>query len=930
MVDPFRTLTRLFRWGADPAAAAASYGPATEVAERLDRLLAAEVGPAPEGARRLLPPLKAFLAQERDRIRAAHRGGAGGLEVVACHADLVDALIGRFVRLAAEGGAEGAAGAGPGCAVVALGGYGRRELNPASDVDVMILYPRRVDGQVTAVLDQVLYGLWDLGFEVGHSCRSLADAAEMLESDLTAKTSMLEARFLAGSPAVFEEFEARLWRSLQGRRAPQYIAAKLAEQAARHARFGGSVFLQEPNVKESPGGLRDFHLALWAARARHRLADLATLASLGLLTPGEVATCLDSLDFLLRVRSELHYRHAAKADVLSLSDQESLAASLGYQDDARSFGVERFMQHYFLRAAALHHAAARMVERCLARPDSHVEAVMRKLRARDIGDGFSELTRQLHVRPDPRGVFQEDPVRLLKLFWYRQELGLELAAETQEAVRASADLLDETVRRSNRALGFFLAILQRPRGVAATLRQMHQLGILGAYLPEFARITCLVQFDHYHRYTVDEHTFVLLDTLEALADTEEARLQEFRRIATGLKRPEVLKLAILLHDVGKGEGHGHTERGVALAEGALARMGLGEAEAASVRFLIAHHLTMAHIAERRDLEDERMVIEFARQVGTEERLEMLYLLTYLDISAVGPQIWTEWKGSLLWELFVKTHTILTRGVPEGEAETRRAQELRAALVAELAADFGAEAVRQHLDLMPVRYVLTTSAAKLAQHLGLIEQVRRGEQAAVHWAAYPAAGYSEVLVCAPGAPGRFSNVVGTLAANGINILSAQIFSRADGVMLRAFQVSDGRGAALQEEGVWRRFREDLRVVLAGQVSVRELIRSRHRGLLAKPLPRGGEIHTRIEFDNVVSDRYTVIDIRTEDRPGLLYLIASTLSRLEIDTVLAKITTEVDRVMDVFYVTEKDGRKVLDEERMEAIRAALTSAIAEGIA
>jgi [protein-PII] uridylyltransferase len=345
---------------------------------------------------------------------------------------------------------------------------------------------------------------------------------------------------------------------------------------------------------------------------------------------------------------------------------------------------------------------------------------------------------------------------------------------------------------------------------------------------------------------------------------------------------------------------------------------------------VAQHLSMAHIAERRDLDDERLIIEFARLVEREDLLKMLYLFTYLDINAVGPQVWNDWKATLLWELFIKTHTILTRGVPEGEEEHRRARSLGAALVTELAADFGAEVVRQHLDLMPARYVLTTSSAKVAQHLQLIERVRRGEPVAVRWSAYPPAGYSEVLVCAPGSPGRFAKVVGALTANGINILSAQLFSRADGVMVRAFQVSDGRGAAPEDEAIWQRFSRDLKAVVLGQVDVQELIKTRRRDLLAKPMPRGGEIHTRVEFDNLVSDRYTVIDVRAQDRLGLLYVISSTLSDMDVDVALAKIATEQDQAMDVFYVTEKDGAKVTEEERMGVIREALAHAIAEGIA
>jgi [protein-PII] uridylyltransferase len=934
MADLVRSLTRLFRWGSPDPSPGVAYAPDTAVAQRFWSALETDALAAPpqdgEVLRHtLLPRVKQFIQQERSQIAAAHRHGAGGLEVVALHADLVDAVISQLYRLAEELLLRDVRDHTEGCAIVALGGYGRRELNPGSDVDVMFLYPRRADEYVTTVLHHVLYFLWDLGFTVGHSCRSLSDALRMMDADSTAFTSMLEARFLAGNSGVFAEFQERMWRNLHGRRVQLYIADKLEEQVRRHQKFGGSVYLQEPNIKEGPGGLRDFHVAVWIARARHRLANVTDLSSLNLLTPVEVAQCVQDLDFLLRVRNELHYLQGGKHDVLSLQIQVPVADNLGYRDGPK-YGVEQFMQQYYRRAGGLHQLSRRVVDRCVERPGSQVEAVMKKLRARDIGDDFVELNRQIHILPAQQNCFRDDPVRLLKIFWYRQEMGYDLSLDAQEAIRSHLDLIDDPYRRSNRVLGFFLAILRAPRGVAETLRQMHQLGVLTAYIPEFARIACLVQFDAYHRYTVDEHTFVLMDCLEALGNTEDPRLQEFRRIAGDLRKPEILKLAILLHDIGKGEGHGHAERGVTIAEEVLARMGLPSGDIAAVSFLVAQHLNMAHIAERRDLDDERLIIEFARQVENEELLRMLYLLTYLDINAVGPQVWTDWKGTLLWELFIKTHTILTRGVPEGEEEHRRARTLRTALMVELGGEFGAELVGQHLDLMPIRYVLNTSSVKVAQHLKLIERVRQGEAVALNWTTYPLAGYSEVLVCASAAPGRFSNVVGTLTAHGINILSAQLFSRADGVMIRAFQVSDGRGAALEDETVWHRFAQDLRGVIRGQVTVRELIKTRRRDLLAKPLPRAHEIQARVEFDNVVSDRFTVIDIRAQDRLGLLYVIASTLSGLDVDVSLAKIATEVDQAVDVFYVTEKDGHKVTEPERMDAIRQALVHAVAEGIA
>ena len=362
MPDPVRTLARLFRWGAwlpsNSPAVEVSYGPETEVAVRFQALLESESLRAPgrneeELRARLLPAAKRFIHEERGRIEASHRGGAGGLEVVARLADLVDAVVCQFFRLA-EGGVPGPLKAETeGCAVVALGGYGRRELNPASDVDLMILYPRHVDAYVTAILNQVLYVLWDLGFSVGHSCRSLADAVQMMDQDITTRTSMLEARFLAGTPQVFLDLHHQTWRNLQGRRALEYIEGKTREQAQRHKKYGGSIFLQEPNVKEGPGGLRDFHTAIWVARARHHLEDLKALVRLGLLSPVELAQCLHAVDSLLRVRSELHYLHAGKSDILSLSVQVPVAANLGFRDDT-TYGVERFMQQYYTWAATVH------------------------------------------------------------------------------------------------------------------------------------------------------------------------------------------------------------------------------------------------------------------------------------------------------------------------------------------------------------------------------------------------------------------------------------------------------------------------------------------------------------------------------------------------------------------------------------------------
>jgi [protein-PII] uridylyltransferase len=338
---------------------------------------------------------------------------------------------------------------------------------------------------------------------------------------------------------------------------------------------------------------------------------------------------------------------------------------------------------------------------------------------------------------------------------------------------------------------------------------------------------------------------------------------------------------------------------------------------------------MSHIAQRLDIDDEAIVIDFAKKVQTLDRLKMLYLLTYADIKAVGPGVWTEWKGTLLWELYIKTHTILTRGIPESEDDLARAERVKSRLTQELSPEFGVEAIRRHLHEVPARYLLMTPPHKVALHMRLIQRVQQGEEAANQWAAFPLAGYSEFTLCAYGRHGRFAQVVGTLTASGMNILSAQIFTLTNGMVIRHFRVDNGGGTAIEDPAVWSRIMTDLREVFTGQTVVRDLIKHRRKGVLVRPIQMGALPPIKVEFDNLVSDAYTILDVRTRDRLGLLYLIASTLSELGVDLRSAKIMTEAEQVVDVFYVTNKDGSKMIDERRREQIRLALERALSEGL-
>ncbi|NJD69398.1 MAG: [protein-PII] uridylyltransferase [candidate division NC10 bacterium] len=774
----------------------------------------------------LIPALRGCIAEEQARILRIHRNGGTGQTVARSIATLTDAVVTSLFHATETACDPGIKRRGNGCALVALGGYGRREMNPASDVDLMFVYPRKADAYLNTILHPILSTLWDVGFVVGHCCRSIDDCIRMARADLTSCSSMIEARYLAGDPAIYQTFSAKFGRSVLSKRADTIVAQKLQELQERHYRYGASIYVQEPHLKEGTGGLRDLHAALCIARITRQVSTPSELAQRGLLGQNESERLESALDFMLRLRNELHYLYRGKHDVLSLSIQGQVAANLGFLDTARSYGVEQFMQRYYLAAKDISQLSAQVISRC-TQGRSQVEKVMRKLKARDIGDDLTEIDRSIYASPKNRGLFQDDPVRLLKVFWYAQQMGYTLSQEIQDCIRVEIHLIDERVRRSSRALGFFLAILRESQGVAATLRNMHELGVLGAYIPEFAKLTRLVQFDFYHRYTVDEHTFLAIETLEHLDEVSRFYGEEFRSLASDAKRLELLRLALLLHDIGKGEGADHAPKSASLVEAILNRMGIPRSDADTVIFLVARHLEMSYIAQRLDLDDEAIVIDFAKKVETLDRLKMLYLLTFADIKAVGPGVWTEWKGTLLWELYIKTHTVLIRGIPEGEDDLARAERTKSQLTQELSPEFGVEAVKRYVQEAPTRYLLTTPLHKVASHMRVIARVQRGEEAASQWTAFPLAGYSEFTVCAYGRHGRFAQVVGTLTANGMNILSAQIFTMASGMVIRHFRVDNGSGAAINDPTVWDRVVADLHDVLTDKVAVHDLIKAAGR-------------------------------------------------------------------------------------------------------
>ncbi|HSL48984.1 MAG TPA: [protein-PII] uridylyltransferase [Candidatus Deferrimicrobiaceae bacterium] len=869
-----------------------------------------------ERRRRLrLEVLRQHLTSNVDFLRAAHLGGASGQQSVAAYAGFMDGFLTTLYRLAVDDAKREGLTPGP-LVLVALGGYGRGELHPLSDLDLMLIYDGEMGPYVQRATQGLLYALWDLGLQVGHAVRSLPDCLAMARTDFPSRTSMQQARFLVGDRRLFNRFRKVLAENVYQKDFAQFLETTLTERDQRYRKFGGSPYMGEPNVKESAGGLRDIHTAMWLASTKFGTRTLQELADKRLITEREQKAADEALTFLWRVRNELHFLSGHKNDVLSRDIQPQIAKNFGYAGDELSLPVEKFMRDYYLHARVIHRVSRRLIARC-RETLSRRATVQRRLRQEALADGLIVIDEQIHLaQPDGRA-FREEPLRLLKVFWHRHQLGFELGIDVERAIEDSLDLIDDAFRASPEARDLFLGICRSWGRTAQTLREMHELGVLGRYLPEWGALTCLVQYDVYHKFTADQHSLLAVQHLEALAPGQSADAEGNAQVVSEVERPGVLMLGMLLHDIGKGKGHGHVAKGIPLIETLAARMGLAPEDTDTAVFLVAHHLTMSHIAQRRDIDDPKTIETLAEVCKTPERLRMLYLLTCADMRAVGPGVMTGWQAQILWDLYARTLARLTGGQRERPTRETVAERVAEAMGGEVVRT----AVAAHLALLSDRYLATTSPQRIAAHLRLLDRLEGGVLATELFH-HPDLGSSELVLATRDVPGLFSLIAGTLAAQGINILSAQIHTRADGIVIDTFQVNDPFGEAVTEEARWRRTLEALRLVLRGEASVEDLL-ARRRAVHAAGEGVAGP--PKISVDNQLSDSRTVVEVKCPDRVGLLYVITRTLSGQGLDIASARIATEIDQAYDTFYVTDRRGRRLEDEAAMARVRESLEDAL-----
>ena len=851
-------------------------------------------------------------------LRVLHEGGASGLASVQGHARLIDGILQALFRLvAADAVAQGLAPSP--VVLVALGGYGRAELHPSSDIDVMVIHDGDLSPFVQRITQEILYTLWDLGLQVGHSLRSLTDCVAIARTDFPSRTSMQEARHLAGSRRLFNRFRRVLVENVYRRDFAQFLETALAERDERYRKYGASPYIGEPNIKESAGGLRDVHTAMWLGATKFGARTLRELAEKGVISAHEQRLAEEALTFLWRVRNELHFLAGHKNDVLARDVQPEIAKRFGYGDDETSLGVEKFMRDYYLHARAVHRVSRRLIVRCREGLSRRASAARRHRQAA-LADGLVFFDGRLHLaEADPR-TFAEDRTRLMKVFWHLHRLGCELSSDLERAVEDSLELVDDAFRASPVVRDLFLEICRNWGRVAPTLREMHELGLLGRYLPEFGALTCLVQYDVYHKFSADQHSLLAVENLEALAPGQSAESEGAAQVFSTIERPDLLLLGMLLHDIGKAQGHGHVAKGIPLVRRLTRRLALPAADAATLEFLVAHHLTMSHTAQRRDLHDPKTVEDLAATVRDPQALAMLYLLTYADMRAVGPGVMTAWQAAILFDLYTLTLARLTGG----EASPPNRTQLTDRVCTAVRDEASRQAVMGHLAMMSDRYLASTGVQRIAEHLRLVEQLQaEGAPVVTELFPHPDLGTSDLVVVTRDLPGLFAALAGTLAANGINIMSAQIHTRADGVAIDTFQVSDSLGAAVTSAAHWARTLESLRAVLSGERRVEDLLGERpsRRSREVPPV----ESRPKVAVDNQLSDSHTVVEVKSPDRPGLLYLITRTLSASGLDIASARIATEIDQACDTFYVTDRAGHKVTDETAIVRIREALEDAL-----
>ncbi len=817
--------------------------------------------------------------------------------------------------------------AAEGFAVVAVGGYGRGEMAPFSDVDLLFLTPWKKTAWMEQVVESTLYLLWDLKLKVGQSVRSISECQRLSREDFTIRTALLEKRFLWGDEALAKKLSAALRKDFLSS-GPEFVEAKLSERDKRHERHGGSRYLVEPNVKEGKGGLRDLQTLFWIAKYIYDAEDVADLIGKGVLKAEEAEIFSAAASFLWTVRCHLHLAAGRAQEQLTFDYQVEVARRLGFEPQGGRRGVEVFMQRYFRHAKDVgdltrFFCAALEADQKKARPG--LGALVRAFAfgaTREDPTGFFIRDGRIDVADE--AWFDENPVNILRLFEEGLKTGALIHPNAHRLAARKLHLIDDALRNDPEANAIFLRLLSESGDPERALRRMNETGVLGAFIPEFDRIVSLMQFNMYHSYTVDEHTILAVGSLRKLAlggliaDLPVAS----EIIAKGVDM-QVLTLALFFHDIGKGDARPHEEVGAEIAARLCPRLGLTEGQTEMVEWLVRHHLIMSDYAQKRDISDPKTVRAFADQVRSVERLKLLLVLTALDIRAVGPTTWNNWKAQLLRHLYADTLAVLGVG-NEGLSRAGRVAEAKARLRERLSAWKDEEIDAWFAQHFPPYWLgLDTDTQERLAEIG-----RSAKPDHIHsrFDDDPARDATRLCLYLADHPGLFSRIAGALALAGASVRDARMFTSSEGMTTAVFWVQDREGAPF-EPARHERIKKSIHRALRGEYVAREALKPKRE---LKKRERPFDVPTTITFDNESSDLYTVIEVDTRDRVGLLHDLTRALAAASINIVSAVITTYGEQAVDSFYVKDIFGLKIRSAQKQKSVEQRLRDAIRQAAA
>ena len=807
------------------------------------------------------------------------------------HSDMVDGLVRKAFQKAQSQASS------PSVCLIAVGGYGRAELAPYSDVDLLLLYSSSKKEDLPPLIEKILYPLWDLGLEISCSSRSINECLKMAQSDLHVKTSLIDGRYLDGEYEFFRSLYGLFTKKILHRKIRQFAEALAKDLHFRHHKYEDPAFALEPNIKEGEGGLRDFQIGRWIIRAKFKTDRWDSI-----LFPDHSRMLEKSLQFLWAVRNQLHLLSERRQDDLTFELQEKIAPTLGFPHGPQ--GVEEMMRQYHLSTQRISNFVRDILERALYEP-SWFKKTFFFFQRKKIDENFGIAHGELHLLNPV--IFKNDPSQMMTLFEHCQTYQVAMDFRVEETVLEALPFVDDRFRNSEKVNQTFLSILKRGREVETILKKMHELGLLSRYIPEFSDVEGKIHYDLYHVHPVDIHSILAVEEMSKLRDGHYQKdYPLLTSLIRGIEKPEILFLATLLHDIGKGTGGNHSLTGVEIVNHIGERMGLSAEDRELIGFFVKQHLLMVETALRRDLHDEQVILRFATKTENLYRLKMLYLLTFADIKAVGPEAWTSWKNTLLMELFLKTSHFFERGGIAGPF-------LKVdQIIQKLHESLSPEIISEYAEHLPDRYLSCYPPAEIVHHIDLARSIEK-DLLLVEWEMEKET-QAKVTLCTRDRYGLFSKITGSMFLSRLNILEAQIHTWGNGIVLDTFWVED---ATKDIDRRLQQFKKDLEEILGGKSSVKDLLSKRKESnrIIQKVIPR---VSGEVKINNLDSDFYTIIEITGEDRLGILYEITDALTDFGCNFHFARISTLGNRIVDVFYVQDEYGEKIKEKNKIDQLK------------